>query len=69
MKRLGCIVGLHAWTTQVEHGESYKACSACGHTPRARAYNPDAHVDAAGKRPGGDNIGPKGGPPPSVGVP
>jgi len=46
MKRLGCTVGLHAWTTRVEHGESYKVCSACGKTPRARPYSAAAHAEA-----------------------
>jgi hypothetical protein len=45
MKRLVCTVGLHAWTRQIERGESYKVCSACGHSPRARPYNAAAHAE------------------------
>ena len=46
MKRLGCAVGVHAWTRRVERGESYKVCSACGRTPRTGAYAPRAHGES-----------------------
>jgi hypothetical protein len=36
-KKLSCWLGRHVWTTHVEHGESYRECSACGKQPRSRA--------------------------------
>src|SRR5215210_2595659 len=45
MKRLACTVGVHAWTRRVERGESYKVCSACGHTPRAGPHSAAAHAE------------------------
>ena len=36
-KGLSCWLGRHVWTTHVEHGESYRECSACGKQPRSPA--------------------------------
>ena len=30
MKPLACWRGKHSWTTQIEHGEQFTVCSACG---------------------------------------
>ena len=43
-KKLSCWVGRHALTTQVEQGESYKVCSACGKTPRGGMKDVDART-------------------------
>ncbi len=38
MKKVSCWLGRHSWTHQVEEGESYTVCSACGkiaHAPES----------------------------------
>jgi len=34
MKSLACIFGRHRWTTHLEHGDEYNACSRCGKMPQ-----------------------------------
>jgi hypothetical protein len=30
VKSLACWIGRHTWTTEVDHGEEFRSCSACG---------------------------------------
>jgi hypothetical protein len=57
MKRLACWVGRHNWTTHVEHGESYRVCSACGKIPKGPGNGPKGsevfeNVDTTGSHAG-----------------